>query len=123
MAHATPQGDLFEYLTADQWDERVRELDCDVVILGHTHVPGLRRIGTLTVVNPGSVGLARDRGGEACYAVCNGGDLELRRVPYDVCRTISDLRAAPLADGVVTGLESVLRSSRRADTGCIESGD
>ena len=34
MAHATPQGDLFEYLTAEQWGERVREMDCDVVFWG-----------------------------------------------------------------------------------------
>jgi putative phosphoesterase len=111
MAHATPQGGLFEYLTPDQWGEQVRELDCDVVILGHTHVPAVRRFGTLTVVNPGSVGLARDRGGEACYAVYTGDDVVLRRVVYDVRRTIDDLRAAPLAEPVIAGLEAVLRPS------------
>jgi putative phosphoesterase len=121
MAHATPQGDLFEYLTADQWDQRVAKLDCDVLILGHTHLPGVRKIGRLTVVNPGSVGLARDHGGEACYAVCNGRGVELRRVPYDVERTVSDLHAAPLSDEVVAGLESVLRASKRVAAGCIDS--
>ena len=45
MAHATPQGDLFEYLTVDQWGERVKELDCDVVVLGHTHIQGMRAFG------------------------------------------------------------------------------
>jgi putative phosphoesterase len=109
MAHATPQGDLFEYLTVDQWGERVKELDCDVVVLGHTHIQGMRTFGKLTVVNPGSVGLARDGGGEACYAVYDGGDIELRRVPYEVGRTIRDLRAAPLAKHVIAGLEAVLR--------------
>ena len=63
MAHATPQGDLFEYLTEDEWGESVRGLDCDVVVLGHTHVQGMHAFGDLTVVNPGSVGLARDGGG------------------------------------------------------------
>lgn len=117
-AHATPQGDLFEYLPADQWGERVRELDCDVVILGHTHIPGVRRFGKLTVVNPGSVGLARDCGGEACYAVYDGSDVELRRVPYDVCRTIGDLRAAPLSESVISGMEVVLRPGERAKDSC-----
>ncbi len=121
MAHGTPQGDLFEYLTAEQWDQRVGKLDCDVLILGHTHIPGVRRIGGLTVVNPGSVGLARDHGGEACYAVCNGGGVELRRVPYDVDRTVSDLRSAPLSDEVVTGLESVLRARVGAETASVAS--
>jgi putative phosphoesterase len=72
MAHATPQGDLFEYLPMDQRGERVADLDADFVLLGHTHVQGMRTFGKVTVVNPGSVGLARDRGGEACYAVFAG---------------------------------------------------
>jgi putative phosphoesterase len=109
MAHATPQGDLFEYLTEDKWGERVRGLGCDVVVLGHTHVQGMQKFGDMTVVNPGSVGMARDGGGEACYAVYDGRDIELKRVPYQVGRTIRDLRAAPLAKHVVDGLESVLR--------------
>jgi len=62
MAHATPQGDLFAYLTMDQWGERVRELDCDFVLLGHTHIQGMRTFGKVTVVNPGSVGLAATAG-------------------------------------------------------------
>jgi putative phosphoesterase len=108
MAHATPQGDLFEYLAEDQWGERVKGLDADVVLLGHTHVQGLRTFGAMTVVNPGSVGLARDRAGEACYAVYEGGQVRLERVPYDVGRTLAGLRKAPLPEPVVEGLSRVL---------------
>ena len=46
MAHATPQGDLFEYLSMDQWDDRLGGLDADFVLLGHTHVQGMRTFGT-----------------------------------------------------------------------------
>jgi putative phosphoesterase len=119
MAHATPQGDLFEYLPMDQWDERVRGLDADFVLLGHTHVQGARKFGNITVVNPGSVGLARDGGGQACYAVFAGGQMELKRVHYDVERTIAMLRNAPLSEQVIEGLAGVLRGSgsRRQDAG------
>jgi putative phosphoesterase len=58
MAHATPQGDLFEYLSMDQWGDRIVGLDEDFILLGHTHVQGMRIFGTVTVVNPGSVGLS-----------------------------------------------------------------
>jgi protein phosphatase len=109
MAHATPQGDLFEYLTMDQWGERVKDLDCDFVLLGHTHIQGLRTFGPMTVLNPGSVGLSRGAGGEADYAVLEGGQVTLRRVPYDVGRTVRDLRSAPLPEPVIEGLEAVLR--------------
>jgi putative phosphoesterase len=110
MAHATPQGDLFESLTMDQWGERVKDLVCDVVLLGHTHIQGQRTFGTTTVLNPGSVGLNLDDRGEAGYAVLEGGQVILKRVPYEVDRTIGDLRAAPLPQPVIEGLEAVLRS-------------
>ncbi|MBX6312904.1 MAG: metallophosphoesterase family protein [Isosphaeraceae bacterium] len=109
MAHATPQGDLFEYLPLDRWGERVEGLEEDFVLLGHTHVQGMRTIGAITVVNPGSVGLARDSRGRACYAIYDGERMSLRRIPYDVGRTIADLRKAPLSQSVIAGLESYLR--------------
>ena len=37
-AHATPQGDLFEYLNMDEWADRLGGVDADFVFLGHTHV-------------------------------------------------------------------------------------
>jgi putative phosphoesterase len=119
MAHATPQGDIFEYLPMDQWGERVRGLDADYVLLGHTHVQGLRTFGKTNVVNPGSVGLARDGGGKACYAVFAGGEMEVKRVPYDVERTIDMLRKAPLPEQVIEGLAGVLRGAegRERDAG------
>jgi len=108
MAHATPQGDLFEYLTMDQWGERLYDVGADFVLLGHTHVQGMRTFGKITVVNPGSVGLARDHRGKACYAVCRDGEIELKQIPYEVGRTVAALRAAPLPKHVIDGLAGVL---------------
>jgi putative phosphoesterase len=108
MAHATPQGDLFEYLPMDQWGERVKGLDADFVLLGHTHVQGERSFGRITVVNPGSVGLARDSGGEACYAVFDGSQMRMKRIPYDVGCTVALLRQSPLPQSVIDGLAHVL---------------
>jgi putative phosphoesterase len=109
MTHATPQGDLFEYLQADQWGERVRGLDADFVLLGHTHIQGMQRFGHTTVVNPGSVGLARDRGGDACYAVYEDGHMKLKRIPYDVEKTVAELRKAPLPEAVKDSLIAILK--------------
>jgi predicted phosphodiesterase len=108
IAHATPEGNLFEYLSMDQWGERVADIDADFVLLGHTHVPGMSTFGKVTVVNPGSVGLARDRGGEACYAVFENGRMQLKRCRYDAERTVAALRAAPLPPGIADGLARVL---------------
>jgi len=111
MSHATPQGDLYEYLPEDQWGDRIQGLDADFVLLGHTHVQGQRSFGPTTVVNPGSVGLARDGGGEACYAVWQGGRMELRRIAYDVERTVAALRQAPLPGQVIEFLAGVFRGA------------
>jgi putative phosphoesterase len=108
MAHATPRGDLFEYLDVQQWGEHVSGLDGDFVLLGHTHLQGARTFGKVTVVNPGSVGLARDHRGRACYAVYEDGQIELKQIPYPVGRTAALLRAAPLSSRVVEGLLGVL---------------
>jgi hypothetical protein len=64
--------------------------------------------GKITVVNPGSVGLARDGGGEACYAVYENGRMALKRIAYDVQRTVAALRKAPLAEQVIEGLAWVI---------------
>jgi putative phosphoesterase len=112
MAHATPQGDLFEYLNMDQWGERVSGLESDFVLLGHTHVQGMRTFGKVSVVNPGSVGLARDHRGQACYAVYEDGTMQLRRCPYNVERTAAALRASPLPKSVIEGLARVLGTEK-----------
>jgi putative phosphoesterase len=108
MSHATPQGDMFEYLDMDQWSARIAGVDGDFVLLGHTHIQGARTFGRLTVVNPGSVGLARDHHGKACYAVYEEGRMELKQIPYAVERTAALLRAAPLSNRVIEGLVGVL---------------
>lgn len=108
MAHATPQGDLFEYLDMDQWDRCVAGIDADFVLVGHTHIQGVRTFGKLTVVNPGSVGLARDHRGKACYGVYRDGRIELKQIPYEVGRTVASLRAAPVPNHVIEGLVRVL---------------
>ena len=108
MAHATPQGDLFEYLNMDRWGERVADLKEDFVLLGHTHVQGMRVFDNVTVVNPGSVGLARDHRGKACYAVYEDGRMELKQLPYAVEGAAVALRAAPLSNRVIEGLVGVL---------------
>ena len=115
MAHATPQGDLFEYLDMDKWSSRIAGLDGDFMLLGHTHVQGMKTFGKITVVNPGSVGLARHYHGEACYAVYENGAVQLRRCSYNVARTVALLHTAPLPEAVIEGLARALGTSDRVE--------
>lgn len=108
LAHASPRGDLFRYLQEEEVDEEIVGFTDEIILLGHTHIQFRRHVGHTLVVNPGSVGLARD-GGDACYAVMQDGDITLHRIPYDVERTIRALNAGPISNESKQGLTKVLR--------------
>ena len=42
--------------------KRGLELDADVVVLGHTHIPFNQNFGNITIINPGSVKYTRNYG-------------------------------------------------------------
>jgi putative phosphoesterase len=113
LAHATPQGDLFKYLQTDEVDKAVEAIKVEFVFLGHTHVQFKKQVGNTLVVNPGSIGLARD-GGQACYAVLNNGSVSLHRISYDMKRTIVALQKSPISQHSKEGLEKVLRGEWKA---------
>lgn len=108
LAHATPQGDLFHYLQESEVAEAVGGITAQLVLLGHTHIQFKKRVGDTLVVNPGSVGLARD-GGQACYAIVQDGEVRLKRIAYDVDRTIQALDTSPISKKSKEGLAKVLR--------------
>ena len=41
---------------AERWQTEIGWTDADVLVVGHTHTPFIRKIGKTTIVNPGSVG-------------------------------------------------------------------
>jgi len=57
MAHGSPWNPKSEYIYPEYNNfSRFEGLGYDVVILGHTHVPMIKQIGKVTIINPGSVG-------------------------------------------------------------------
>jgi putative phosphoesterase len=96
FCHATPHSDepIFTRVTPD---ERVRELlgrvEQRVVVCGHTHMQFDRVVDGIRVVNAGSVGMPYGTT-DACWALVDGTDVELRRTPYDVEAAAERLRAS-----------------------------
>ena len=107
MAHASPQGDMFKYLNQNEIAGELEGIIAEYILVGHTHVQYKKKLDYGMVVNPGSVGLARD-GGQACYAVYKDGEIHLKRIDYDVKKTISYLMKSPLPQNVKDGLKKVL---------------
>jgi putative phosphoesterase len=86
MVHGSPWPPHNEYLYPGARPlARCPELDVDILLLGHTHVPMVTRVGQTLVVNPGSLGESRDPSGDGSvtYAVLDTSseEVELRRMP------------------------------------------
>jgi putative phosphoesterase len=94
--HATPDDDepIFTRVTPEA---RVLSLLGDVrqrtVLCGHTHMQFDRTVGGIRVVNAGSVGMPYGTT-DACWARVDGGEIELRRTPFDLEAAASRLRAS-----------------------------
>jgi len=117
--HGTPRDPLYGYeITPDLPDDELREeiagVRADFILLGHTHLPMVRGIGSRVVVNPGSVGQPRDGLPDASYAVIQDGIVELKRTPYDLPATVRGLRALPLRPEIVDRLVAHLEQGGRA---------
>lgn len=107
LTHAAP-GAISRYLEREALIAAVVGIEAEVVLVGHTHVQWAEQVDGRWIVNPGSVGLARDRGGEACYAVWEEGIVELRRLPYPVEQSATEVEKSSLDAEVKKSLVHVL---------------
>ena len=98
LVHATPRDPLDEFLLDDtaQWERRLQGNEAQFVLVGHTHKQFALELNGCQLINPGSVGQPRDGDPRAAYAVIENGKVELKRVEYDVERTVSAIEAAPI---------------------------
>jgi putative phosphoesterase len=87
--HGSPRR-LNEYLYEDRSEASLlrlfANLDADVVLCGHTHLPYHRRIGDMHLINTGTAGRPRYGDTQVCYALIEiGADMraEFPRVSYD----------------------------------------
>jgi putative phosphoesterase len=108
--HGSPRSDE-ENLTESAPPEFFAQMCLDpavaIIACGHTHVPMDRRVGSLRVVNAGSVGIPFDGDPRASYALISveagavrAARVEIRRVVYDIEQTVEQLyaRGCPAAD-------------------------
>lgn len=100
MVHGSPWDELNEYVYPDRASfEDFASVDADVIVLGHTHRPMIRRVGEKVIVNPGSCGQPRHGTAGACWAI-----LETRTREARLGETTFDMQAA-CAAAVEAGLE------------------
>jgi len=102
LVHSHPAAEREDaYVYPEEFPNLDRHLgEYDGIVLGHTHVQGLREVGGGFVVNPGSVGQPRDGDPDAGYAVLDTAtdEVDLRRVEYDIDRVREAIEAAGLPE-------------------------
>jgi len=105
LVHSHPAAEREDaYVYPEEFPTLDRHMgEYDGVVLGHTHVQGVRGVAGGFVCNPGSVGQPRDGDPRAGYAVLDttaeGVDaVETHRVSYDVDRVTEAVREAGLPE-------------------------
>jgi len=112
ICHAKPSDPLYGYCPADSphWEDEIRSIKADVLIVGHTHTPFTRQIGGTLVVNPGSLGQPKTGKSDACYAIWQDGVIQLKQYPYPVERTVERIQAMPWTETIRRDLITVLQT-------------
>jgi putative phosphoesterase len=112
VVHATPSDPLFAYCPegSANWAPEVEEIDADVLVVGHTHTPFVRRVANTTIVNPGSLGQPKTGRPQACYAVWEDGTVSLHEYSYPIAETIADIRKMPINEADQSALIAVLET-------------
>ena len=94
LCHGSPWvNDEYVYPDAPQEKfDAIASLGHDIVIMGHTHYPLIRRVGKCAIVNPGSVGQPRDKGSSASWVIADFAKdtFEQRRTLFDAAEPIAD---------------------------------
>jgi len=102
--HGSPQNDN-EYIYYEDLDESIIPKDVDVLILGHTHIPYIKRFDEKIVINPGSVGQPRDGDPRASFArIDENWNVRIERVEYDVKEVYKKIEESGLPDFLGTRL-------------------
>ncbi|MCQ6962525.1 metallophosphoesterase family protein [Methanolobus chelungpuianus] len=111
FTHGSPLS-FYDYIRPDTPEELIRGyikgLDADFIFVGHSHTPFVRKVGDVTLVNPGSVGQPRDGDTRASCAVFDTETMqaEIIRVGYDMETARDRIRKnMPHADELISILE------------------
>lgn len=102
----------FSRYWAEDIDKKTNDIeevsDIRFILVGHSHKPSIKTVGDTIILNPGSVGQPRDLNPKASYAVIDDGIPYIRRVSYDIERTVNDLERSNLPKMLTNKLTSML---------------
>ena len=98
MTHGSPDDPLYAYVMPNTdpklFGRWLNEKRANVLIMGHTHIPFVRKLTQGLIVNAGSVGQPRDGDPRACWIELDLEklDAEIHRVGYAVERAAEEIQ-------------------------------
>ena len=104
MNHTAPHLSVHHYLDENtprsELADYYQEIEADVIVTGHTHVPYVKNFEDKILVNPGSVGQSRDGDPRASFATFDTATrrFELRKLEYDIKETSEYLKKLNFPD-------------------------
>lgn len=111
LAHGSPDS-FFDYIfpdtPQDQLESMTKNLDCEWLIVGHTHKPAILHTSRTTILNPGSVGQPRDGDPRASCMILDTltKSASIIRVTYDIDATCKKIESrVPLANELIAILK------------------
>jgi putative phosphoesterase len=114
LVHACPNDPLYAYMpptrSDEEWTTALGSMRGHTVLIGHTHLAFVRPIGGGIVINPGSLGMPKDKNPDGSYAIVDRGSVQFCRIAYDSEPLISRLRALDLPRHVFEQLAVTFRT-------------
>lgn len=101
LFHEGPKNFPEYIFPEDVTPDLLSNINGDILILGHTHIPFIMDYGTRgLVVNPGSVGQPRDGNPDASFAVLDTvtREVKFKRIKYDIEKVIQDMLTVHLPE-------------------------
>lgn len=102
FAHGSPRDPTDEYVYDDVSIDEARlffdKAKTEIIALGHTHIPFIKRFGDKMIFNPGSVGQPRDGNPKASYCIFDTKTktVEMQRVEYNIKKAADKIMEAGL---------------------------
>jgi putative phosphoesterase len=112
LVHAMPTDPVFGYCPeeSERWLEQADWIEADILVVGHTHTPFLKRAGLTTILNPGSLGQPKTGRPMACYAVWEDGKILHKEYEYPLTDTIQEIREMPISSESQDALIALLET-------------
>lgn len=111
FVHGSPNA-INEYLLegADNTAEIMKNLEEDILVCAHTHIPSVKQFGTKLFINDGSVGKPKIGTPNATYCILdidkNGNaKAQIKHVPYELSGLLKEMQLANFPSALIRSFE------------------